>query len=82
MSATWGDDPKPPIVIHISVAQKAAIVARTPRMLITFDLASGDFSIRPMEYIRFRVIQHPDLIHPRELTDADDAVGQRSDDPT
>lgn len=68
MSAVWSEDPRAPIVINISVAQKAAIVDRAPRLLIEFDLTCGDFWFRTHPYVRFHVLTFPDLIHPRELT--------------
>lgn len=74
MSATWGDDPRQPILIYISVAQKQRILEQTARLLVEFDLTCGDFRLKQVPYIWYRVVQHPDLIHPRELTTVPEEV--------
>ncbi len=45
--------PERPVVIHISVEQKARILASTPKNLVKFDLDTGAFILAQVPYILF-----------------------------
>lgn len=70
MTAIWGDDVAP-VVIHISVSQKVAILAQVPKPLVRFNLENGEFTIATCPYLLFRTLHHPGPIQPRELTTSD-----------